>query len=48
MESLQKECKKCGAVYIDPRYYEMAIDGIPEDEYKDYFIRGFDSLCLQI
>ncbi len=29
-----KECKKCGAEYLDPRYYELAIDGVPEDEYK--------------
>ena len=29
-----KECKKCGCEYIDPRYYELAIDGVPEDEYK--------------
>ena len=31
---LLKECKKCGAQYLDPRYYELAIDGIPEDEFK--------------
>lgn len=31
--SLLKECKKCGAQYLDPRYYELAIDGIPEDEF---------------
>ena len=30
---LLKECKKCGAQYLDPRYYELAIDGIPEDEF---------------
>ena len=29
-----KECKKCGAEYIDPRFHELALDGIPEDEYK--------------
>ena len=26
-------CKKCGASYIDPRQVELAITGIPEDEY---------------
>ena len=31
---LLKECKKCGAQYLDLRYYELAIDGIPEDEFK--------------
>ncbi len=31
---LIKECKKCGSEYIDPRYYELALDGIPEDEFK--------------
>ncbi len=31
-----KECKKCGSEYVDPRFYELAIDGIPEDEYKLY------------
>ncbi len=29
-----KECKKCGSEYIDPRYYELALDGIPDDEFK--------------
>lgn len=29
-----KECKKCGAEYADPRYVELAIEGIPEDELK--------------
>lgn len=29
-----QECKKCGAEYADPRYVELAIDGIPEDEFK--------------
>lgn len=32
--SLIKECKKCGSEYIDPRYYELALNGIPDDEYK--------------
>ena len=32
--SLIKECRKCGSDYIDPRYYELAINGVPEDEYK--------------
>ncbi len=30
---LTKECKKCGATYIDPRCHELAIDGIPQDEF---------------
>lgn len=29
-----KECKKCGAEYLDPRYHELAVEGIPEDEFK--------------
>ncbi len=32
--SLIKECRKCGSKYIDPRYYELALNGIPDDEYK--------------
>lgn len=32
--SLIKECRKCGSEYIDPRYYELALNGIPDDEYK--------------
>ena len=32
--SLIKECRKCGSEYIDPRYYELALSGIPDDEYK--------------
>ena len=38
--SLIKSCKKCGADYLDPRYYEMAISGIPQDELKlpQYFV----------
>ena len=27
-------CKKCNATYIDPRYKELAIIGIPEDEFS--------------
>ena len=26
-----KNCKKCGAKYLDPRYHELAVEGIPED-----------------
>lgn len=26
-----KECKKCGRQYIDPRYHELAVEGIPLD-----------------
>lgn len=29
-----KECKKCGARYIDPRYHELAAEGIPEEDFK--------------
>ena len=29
-----KECKKCGREYIDPRYHEIAAEGIPEDEFS--------------
>ncbi|MCR4946143.1 MAG: hypothetical protein K5929_04270 [Lachnospiraceae bacterium] len=28
-----KKCQKCGADYADPRYHELAIDGIPDDEF---------------
>lgn|GEM_PF-794678 len=28
-----KECKHCGAVYLDPRYHELAVEGIPKDEF---------------
>ncbi len=27
-------CRKCGAEYMDPRYHELAIDGISEDEFR--------------
>jgi len=27
-------CKKCGKEYIDPRCHELAIEGIPEAEFK--------------
>ena len=27
------ECKRCGASYLDPRYHELAVDGIPESEF---------------
>ena len=30
------ECKKCGTSYLDPRYHELAIDGIPEDEFRPF------------
>ena len=33
-EKITKECKKCGATYLDPRCHELAIDGIPEDEFS--------------
>ncbi len=29
-----KECKYCGAEYLDPRNHELAIEGIPEDEFR--------------
>ena len=32
-EKIIKNCKKCGAEYADPRCYELALDGIPEDEF---------------
>lgn len=25
-----KKCKKCGTIYADPRFHEIAIEGIPE------------------
>ena len=28
------ECKKCGTSYLDPRYHELAIEGIPGDEFR--------------
>lgn len=31
---LIKECKKCGSEYIDPRFCELALDGVPDDEFK--------------
>ena len=33
-EKMIKECKKCGGQYLDPRSYELAMSGIPEDEFK--------------
>lgn len=29
-----KECNKCKAEYLDPRFYEIALNGIPSDEFK--------------
>lgn len=29
-----KTCKKCGEEYLDPRYHELAVEGIPEDEFR--------------
>lgn len=29
-----EKCKKCGQEYIDPRCHELALEGIPEDEFK--------------
>lgn len=29
-----KKCKKCGSEYIDPRYHEIAAEGIPESEFR--------------
>ena len=26
-----RKCKKCGVWYLDPRYHELAVEGIPED-----------------
>lgn len=31
--SMVGRCKKCKALYLDPRMVELAITGIPEDEY---------------
>ena len=28
-----RKCGKCGVDYADPRYHELALDGIPEDEF---------------
>lgn len=27
-------CKKCGTEYLDPRCHELAVEGIPEGEFK--------------
>ena len=32
-ESPLKECKKCGNIYADPRCHEIALEGIPKDEF---------------
>ncbi len=29
-----KKCKKCGKMYIDPRCHEIAIEGMPSDEFS--------------
>ena len=29
-----KECKKCGAKYVDPRIMEMALTGIPARDFN--------------
>lgn len=29
-----KTCKKCGGVYLDPNFHEIAIDGFPPDEFS--------------
>lgn len=29
-----KQCKKCGAKYLDPRCHEIAIEGIPSDSFS--------------
>ena len=29
-----RSCKKCNQEYIDPRYHELAVTGIPEREFK--------------
>lgn len=29
-----KQCKKCGAQYIDPRFHEIAAEGMPEAEFS--------------
>lgn len=33
-DSLVKVCKKCGTRYIDPKCYEIAIQGIPYETYS--------------
>lgn len=35
-----RECRKCGSQYIDRRYHEIAIEGIPSDQMskKSYLI----------
>lgn len=37
-------CKKCGTEYVDPRYQELAVVGIPESE----FGYGTSIICLVI
>ncbi|MCR5685392.1 MAG: hypothetical protein K6G81_08235 [Lachnospiraceae bacterium] len=32
--SILRKCRKCGADYIDPRYRELAFDGMPKDEFN--------------
>lgn len=32
-----KNCKACGAEYIDPRFHELAIEGYPEQEFKKVY-----------
>lgn len=29
-----KKCKRCGTIYRDPRYEELAIVGIPQDQFR--------------
>lgn len=29
-----KNCKKCGRRYADPRYHEIAIEGVPKDTFS--------------
>lgn len=29
-----KKCKKCGSEYIDPRFHEIAAEGVPQSEFK--------------
>lgn len=44
-----KECKKCGAQYIDPRFHELAAEGLPEAELKlspAFVIMVFGGLVL--
>ncbi|MCM1229124.1 MAG: hypothetical protein NC489_03235 [Ruminococcus flavefaciens] len=35
-----KSCKKCGSLYIDPRFHEIAVEGIPSDVFsvKSYIV----------